>query len=573
MTDVRGLKHIEWFLYLIFVVMLFIENVWLHYSCFHSILFSSLWNTPLSFWSFYLPKIFISALFASLIFFLKYKWSIVLYSLILNIWFLANCVYFRSYGAFLDVFALSMARNMDGFWGAVRLFIDSKDILYFLLSVALALLVYFIPNPPRRHRKSGLITAACSYLMCGIVIILSNYMYVTRCGVDMDSKIYKLPAAKAYFLPFSRYARFVGMGVSLEYDFSILHYIGFILTDAHSLYNDQKHKYVITEQDMQYIQPLLNKDTCQWNGGKQIIILVESLESWAIQPEVMPNVYHLLQSSSFYAPYCKSQTRAGGSADGQLIVNTGLLPIKEDAVCFRYPLNIFPSYPKGHSAVLLPHAIDVWNQVYMSPAYGYDTTIVTSMEDLILFSEAVELLDEGYDMVQIITMTSHAPFSHGVSVNIPIPDELPSVIHDYLGCLHLTDIGIGLLLDRIFADSTEAKSTTVLITGDHTVFPDDKRKQYATLCRQKGISYSIENNFVPVLIVSPTFTHSIVYADTCYQMDIYPTLLNVMGYGRHYWRGVGKNLLDSTDIRSMDEEKAYDISEQIIKANYFATEQ
>lgn len=567
---------IIWGVYAIFACTLFFDCVWLHYSCSHSILISSIWNNPLAFWSFYLPKIFISCLFASPIFFMKRKWGIITYAIILDFWFLANCVYFRSYGNFIDAFALSMAGNMDGFWGAVLLFLDTRDLFYFALTVLFVILLYCLPKIEKRAWKLGLITIAISYVLTGFVISFPNYLYRSSCGVDKDNAIYEIPSLQTILLPFSKHSRNEGMGVALEYDFSVLHYIGFDFVDYISIINDKANLYVMTDDDLIKLQPCLGVDTCQWNGGKQIIIfiLVESLEAWAVRPEIMPNTYGLLLEPSFYASKVTSQVRSGGSADGQMIINTGILPIKEDAVCFRFPLNKFPTYPKGKSVTIIPHPIEVWNQVYMSPAYGYDTTVVASSEDIALFSKTIEMLDAGYDMIQIVTMTSHAPFDAGISVEISAPNELPSTLHDYLGCLHLTDAGIGLLLDRVKSDSDIVNNTTIILTGDHTIFPSDKRNHYSDVCAEKQLEYAVYEAFCPLIIASPLIKESIFYSDTCYQMDIFPTVLKAMGYDNNYWNGVGTCLLKDKDCstfsRKMDEKTAFDLSDKLMRANYFS---
>ena len=59
--------------------------------------------------------------------------------------------------------------------------------------------------------------------------------------------------------------------------------------------------------------------------------------------------------------------------------------------------------------------------------------------------------------------------------------------------------------------------------------------------------------------------------DHAYQMDIYPTLMDVMGCQDYYWQGVGASLLDEADYtnRTMTESEAYRISDIIIRSNYF----
>jgi phosphoglycerol transferase MdoB-like AlkP superfamily enzyme len=82
-------------------------------------------------------------------------------------------------------------------------------------------------------------------------------------------------------------------------------------------------------------------------------LLIESLENWVITPEIMPNLYSLTKSNNIlYAPRITSQALKGTSADGQMIVLTGLLPIKNGATCFRYSDNTYPSIVKNFPKIV-----------------------------------------------------------------------------------------------------------------------------------------------------------------------------------------------------------------------------
>ena len=98
-----------------------------NWYCFHSILISSLWHRPYVFFAFWMPKISISIFIASFVFITKkFGWSIIILFLV-DIWMLANLLYFRSSSTFIDVFAISMIGNMEGFWNSIWLYTSWKD--------------------------------------------------------------------------------------------------------------------------------------------------------------------------------------------------------------------------------------------------------------------------------------------------------------------------------------------------------------------------------------------------------------------------------------------------------------
>ncbi len=132
------------------------------------------------------------------------------------------------------------------------------------------------------------------------------------------------------------------------------------------------------------------------------------------------------------------------------------------------------------------------------------------------------------------------------------------------------DEGLQVLLSQIDEDSLLSKAT-IAITGDHTIFPDDMRAEYAHLCHKNNYNYRIGEAFVPLIVYSPQIQQEIQITDTCYQMDIYPTVIHLIGCEEYFWQGVGVNILDSTirNNRPISEQEAYRLSDLIIRSNYF----
>lgn len=360
-------------------------------------------------------------------------------------------------------------------------------------------------------------------------------------------------------------------------DFTLLHSVGFILNDG---VENLRARNLISKEDIDEakLSAFINKDTTNVTFQTPLIlILVESLENWGVNEVSTPYLYNFMQTHPcLHATKISKQTKGGTSADGQMLLNTGLLPISQGAACFRFPTNKYPSLGaccEGKSATILPHEIGVWNQQYMSPAYAYDTTFIRNENDSLLFQTTLECLHKGYQMIQTITMSSHSPFHYGASrSHLALPKQMPDYMSDYLKSLHYMDAGLQVLLSQIENDSLLSKAT-IVITGDHTIFPDDMRKEYASICKANNLNYQIEEAFVPLIIYSPQITENIQVTDTCYQMDIYPTIMHLIGCEDYYWKGFGVNLMDSVarHNRPITEQEAYELSDKLIRSNYFAT--
>jgi phosphoglycerol transferase MdoB-like AlkP superfamily enzyme len=93
---------------------------------------------------------------------------------------------------------------------------------------------------------------------------------------------------------------------------------------------------------------------------------------------------------------------------------------------------------------------------------------------------------------------------------------------------------------------------------------------YAT---KQNLSIASGENYCPLIVYSPKIKGNVQIDELCYQMDVFPTILHLIGCEGYYWKGFGVNLLDSAarKNRPITEQEAYILSEKIIRANYFGT--
>ena len=168
-----------------------------------------------------------------------------------------------------------------------------------------------------------------------------------------------------------------------------------------------------------------------------------------------------------------------------------------------------------------------------------------------------------------ITGASHVPFKHGQKYPKHRTENMPANMSAYLNCLTFTDSCIGHLVQHVYSHEA-TKNTTIVITGDHTVFRTEYKdiNEYA---RMNNYAFRTPKTCTPLIIYSPHIEKNSYVTDTCYQMDIYPTILSVLGLEDYYWYGVGANLTDSISFsnRQINEGDAYEYSDWLIRSNYF----
>ena len=550
----------------IFAFTLFLQCCFFHYQAFHSILISSLWNDPVAFFTFYTPKISISLFIASFIFLFKRKSWTIYVSFIVSIWCIAELIYYRANGIFLDAYSFTMVGNMDGFWDSIFVFVYIRDFIIFIPTLITSIVCYLLKTKIKNPS-----------LYVSTILICCIFHIVSANGLYLISIRNKFPHEKIYYNPFNKD--------------SILAFWGFTNNDyikqtslIHGLVNETKNlillpfennNYVMSYLDIQDANKFINQKSIYNHHNNLIIILVESFENWAITEYTMPNVYNFIKQNDniLYHRKIKKQTKAATSADGQMIINTGLLPIKSGATCYKHPYNIYPALSKlyNSSVGLIPGNLGTWNQKRMSDAYGFNENILNPNSDDSIMVSQLNNVKHQYDYILAITMASHSPFKFCAHRSrLELANEIPSNISYYLKSINFTDMHLGSFLNSIQSDSI-LQNSTIVITGDHTIFPSEIRKEFSEYCKANNLDYKVEENYCPLIIYSPNIKEKTIVDEEAYQMDIYPTILHVIGAEDYYWKGFGVNLLDSVarQNRPISPEDAFELSDKLIRANYF----
>lgn len=570
----------------IFAFTLFLQCCFFHYQAFHSILISSLWNDPISFFTFYAPKISISLFIASFVFLFKRKSWTIYVSLLVSIWCIAELVYYRVYESFLDPYSILIVDNMNGFWDSVIPLIYSSDYVFVLISI-IYLVIYLIFKNPQKDIKAFTILILSAILMQILTgeLLYKKHLPYLRQESFLKSDDFK-PVDKAYY-PFSNdFIRVISGGElwTLQYHdwyirntSSIHHFILNVIdiVEISCFENSDSTTDIVISDD---VESLINntKNIEHINKGTQnrlIIILVESLENWVISESITPNLYHSLKCNSnlLYASKITKQTLKGNSADGQLIVMTGLLPVQEGVVCYKYFQNTFPSLSKLYdsSTAIIPGSLGAWNQRAMSKAYGIDSSFVVLENDRIVIDNTINQYSQSKFLLSL-TISTHLPctaFTDSATIKC---NYNPKAVSDYINSMNFLDTHLGKLFNNLHSDSI-LQNSTIVITGDHTIFPSEMRKEFSDYCKTNNLDYKVEENYCPLIIYSPNIKEKTIVDEEAYQMDIYPTILHVIGAKDYYWKGFGVNLLDSVarQNRPISPENAFELSDKLIRANYF----
>ena len=299
--------------------------------------------------------------------------------------------------------------------------------------------------------------------------------------------------------------------------------------------------------------------------------------------EITPNLNKLKHDSTVYFNgHMRPNVSIGESADGQYIYMAGLLPLHAEITVSKAKHNEIIGLPEQmkkihsdlHSHTIIPTNPTLWEQQPMSEAYGFD--YLYSMLDYqaeMKDNENGEFLTDGMifkyaaykDQVNnqpffslILTMSMHQPYNSFVKHGFEVTDKsLPQAYKNYLNNCHYFDMQIGKYFEEL-KNKGLYDNSLIIIVADH-----DARPRYLDM--EGKISDDI-----PIYIINGGFDPSSAWDGECNQLDVYTTILDIMGV-ESKWRGLGHTLLNKNYQNSVTG-KTQEISDRIIFSNYFSQE-
>ena len=313
-----------------------------------------------------------------------------------------------------------------------------------------------------------------------------------------------------------------------------------------------------------------------------IFIIVESYLSFTSDliidgKEITPNLNTLKHDSTvYYNGHVQSNITLGESSDGQYTYMTGLLPLRSVITISKARNRTLPGLPKVFaqkgvkSIMIIPTQPTLWDQTEMCQQYGfnmlYSSSDLIGDHDLSLNDQQVfELASnenifpsqhENYFSV-ILTMSMHQPYTSPVDPSFSLQDpSLSDDLKNYLNACHYTDKYIGKFINQL-KSTGHYDNSIIIIASDHHIHSTDF-----------GSDIPKE---LPLYIINGHIDHAKAWFGECNQIDIYTTLLDLLGY-RNKYCGLGHSLLNSTYENSLSKEK-WTISEWILLGDYFKTMQ
>lgn len=505
-----------------------------------------------SFFETYATKIIATLALAGVYALTRCRWAQIVVMALLDVLLVANLMYFRTYYSAIPASSYLEAGNLADFKASVTDSLRWADIVLLLISIATAVIAFRYKTTKRQPLTAVLKWWAAP--LAGFALLLT--------GVNL---------CKGGFHKSLRSVRQSAYLCSADAPiFSVFGCIWYDITDAAEPITPEKQAEIerwLASQPKH--QPA---DSVTEKRSNLLIVFAESLESWVLEKkvdgkEITPCLNRLLkEKSTLYAPNVLTQVKGGRSIDAQLMICSGLLPLMSGTYSSLYYDNTFYTLQKAmrglkhsQSYLLTIDKVSTWNQGAVARSFGTDTIISyhdfkmteafgthKRIGDASFFQQCREKIERGEVWkpgesvyMQFVTYSGHAPFKLPDHLRtITFPASIPEKAVDYMTTAHYTDKAIGDFVAYL-KTLPQYKETIVVIVGDHEGLASYRQELVGNPACHGLVS---DKQLTPFIVLNSPV--GMRYDKFMGQIDIYPTLLNLMQLDAYRWHGLGQSILD-----------------------------
>lgn len=505
-----------------------------------------------SFFETYATKIIATLALAGVYALTRCRWAQIVVMALLDVLLVANLMYFRTYYSAIPASSYLEAGNLADFKASVTDSLRWADIVLPLITIVTAVMAFRYKTTKRQPLTAVLKWWAAP--LAGFALLLT--------GVNL---------CKGGFHKSLRSVRQSAYLCSADAPiFSVFGCIWYDITDAAEPITPEKQAEIerwLASQPKH--QPA---DSVTEKRSNLLIVFAESLESWVLEKkvdgkEITPCLNRLLkEKSTLYAPNVLTQVKGGRSIDAQLMICSGLLPLMSGTYSSLYYDNTFYTLQKAmrglkhsRSYLLTIDKVSTWNQGAVARSFGTDTIISyhdfkmteafgthKRIGDASFFQQCREKIERGEVWkpgesvyMQFVTYSGHAPFKLPDHLRtITFPASIPEKAADYMTTAHYTDKAIGDFVAYL-KTLPQYKETIVVIVGDHEGLASYRQELVGNPACRGLVS---DKQLTPFIVLNSPV--GMRYDNFMGQIDIYPTLLNLMQLDAYRWHGLGQSILD-----------------------------
>lgn len=485
-------------------------------------------------------------------------WIQAVLLIILDMLFVANLMYARTYMVPIPLESYAIAGNLAGFGSSVIESLRWSDLLFPAITAAAAVMSLYAQ---RHHAR----TAKHLWVYLAVLVLTLGASYVTIAGRG---------GFKERFSSMARSVNDQQSAAPVYTIFCTMAYDWLTLDEPLSPEVEAETKKWFTGHKKMTDRYALSvaRDTLDSPLRNVVILLCESLESWPIGltlegKEITPFLNSVIADTSvYYCPNVLTQVKDGRSIDGQLLYLAGQLPLASGVYSMKYASGEYKGLPRAmkengaHTYLLSADRRMTWNQAPVAAAMGIDSLLMSDfwapdapvgsyITDGELFDRSIGMMDSGrlwpegqYAFLMWVTHTGHNPFVPPAGLDtLSLDGDYPALLSDYISTTHYVDEALKHIVEYIMSRD-DAGRTVVAVVGDHEGLASS-RKDFAD-----AYPWVSDRPLTPLILInSPYSGHD---DKVIGQVDVYSALLDAAGlYGGYEWRGMGLSPFDSSHPR------------------------
>ncbi|WP_435925455.1 LTA synthase family protein [Paenibacillus sp. DYY-L-2] len=492
----------------------------------------------------------------------KHKLAIyIIVNLLITVLFFSLIIYHNHFGIIATSQVLGQAKQVGAVKKSIFAVLHPSYLLLFLDLIIIAFYVIFRRNKARgwiksmSHPSNRKVVAA---MFCLSILICSLNIFPNRASMNETVKAEQM---------------------------GILNY------EAYTLLADEEEEKIDIKEITQAaineekgisspLQPALYGAA---KGKNLIIIQMESFQNFLIHlsidgQEITPNL-NQLADSSYYFPRFYQQVGQGNTSDAEFMVNTSFYVPADGAATQMYAPKELPSLPKllqaqGYdTATFHTNDVDFWNRGELYAALGFDRYYDKAFfgeEDLVFYGASDEVLygktaeelakmnhTEQPFYAHVISMSAHNPFTIPESkYNMTLPERFEgTLVGEYIRAQNYADYALGHFIDELKRNGVWEDSLIVLY-GDHRGLPLFSLEDHDKSLLEEifGHEYKERDMInIPLMISSAEMTTPSVMKQLGGQVDILPTVCNLLGVSLENHIHFGQDLLNHPSYNLLPE--------------------
>lgn len=453
-----------------------------------------------------------------------------------------NLLFYRANTDFITIPQLFQASNIGDLGSSILTLIEAYDILLF----ADVAIIWYLSR-----KKHDLM--AVNYPKCGKVFALA-ISFLLLAG---NFLLAEMERPQLFTRAFDREYLVKNIGL-FNY-----HMYGIVMqtkVETKRVFADENELPGIKE----YVNNIQSKDKSDLFGaakGKNVIFIsVESMQNFVINnkvngEEITPFLNRLAKDKdTFYFDNFYSQVAQGRTSDSEFLVENSLYPLPRGAVFFTHGQNEYNAMPEllkeqgYYSSVFHANNKSFWNrdQMYKNLGYDYfygedafevteDNSIGWGLKDKSFFEQSMKYLQSIKQpfYTKFITLTNHFPFDLNEKDRTIEPyDSNSNTLNNYFPTVRYTDEALEQFFNQL-KDAGLYENSIIVIMGDHFGISENHNKAMSRYLGKEEITPydQVQLQRVPLFIHIPGSGKGKVMSEVAGQIDVKPTLLNLLGVG------------------------------------------